>query len=479
MNSSDTKHLRLPLKDLPDPLPVPTVRLPFDVEVLPPGSKSLTNRAILLASLADGVSTLRNPLLEADDARVMIRAVRQLGAAVEERDGSLEIRGVGGSWKPSSADRVALHLGNAGTATRFLTAASVLSQVPVVIDGDPRMRERPIGQLVEALRSLGASIDSLDRIGYPPLRIEGPAGGLTGGTTVSFGQTDSGQFISAMLMLGAFISGGLTIRLEGEITSPSYVRMTLSLLAQLGASVRESADLRIIRVAPPDATETGTAAESGCLQGFDLDIEPDASGGTYFWAAAAIVARSRCLVRGVGDGSLQGDAGFPELLSRIGCQIDHLDAGISCVGPSRPGPIMADLGGMPDATMTLASVLAFSRGQSVLRGVRTLRVKECDRLAALETELARIGVDVATGVLGDDDVMTIAPPSEMPIDAEDDPTPVEFDTYDDHRMAMSLALIGLRRRNVAIRDPGCVAKTYPSFWRQLADLVDASRGASG
>jgi 3-phosphoshikimate 1-carboxyvinyltransferase len=383
----------------------------------------------------------------------------------------IRISGVGGRWKPGSPGGVSLDLHNAGTATRFLAAAAALSPVAVQIDGNARMRERPIGELIGALTHLGVRAEFMGQDGFPPVRLH-PPGVLPGGLTLTLGTTLSSQFVSALLLIAPFLPGGLTLRLEGEITSPTYIQMTLGLLDALGATVRTSDSLAVVRVAG--------SGPNGGLAGFDYAVEPDASGATYFWTAAAIVSGATCRVEGLDSRSLQGDARFPDLLARMGATVIRdepghgsggaLPSAIGIRGPAALAPIMADMAPMPDAAMSLAVAASFASGRSILRGLRTLRVKETDRIAALQTELAKAGVKVDTNVLGDRDAVTINPPLGG-IPCPPDAGPIEFDTYDDHRMAMSLALIGLRRPNVLIRNPGCVAKTYPGFWRDLASLA--------
>ncbi|MEO1007091.1 MAG: 3-phosphoshikimate 1-carboxyvinyltransferase [Planctomycetota bacterium] len=465
-------HLLGPLGTLPDPLPIPTLASVgagrrMDVLLRPPGSKSLTNRALLLGALAGGESRLRGALLDADDARVMMDGLRKLGATITTSDDQVVIRGVGGCWKPQSED-VELDLGNAGTAVRFLAASSCLCPSPVSITGDERMRQRPIGDLAGALVEMGARIEALGEPGCPPIRIVPPSS-PPACTEVYFESPPSSQFISAMLMLGPFLEGGISIEIEGEVTSASYVRMTLGLLDVLGARLRSSADLRVLRVAP--------GPPGGPLEtGFELDIEPDASGASVFWAAAASKPNGRVAIAGVDDEGLQGDLAFPGVLARMGAGVRIIRRGDASEGPSirvaggeRLGPVMADMREMPDAALALAVLAGMADGRSVIRGLHTLRVKETDRLHALQTELAKVGVAVELDVLGEAGAITIDPPpggllARTPADA------IEFDTYNDHRMAMSLALVGLHRPNVSIRDPGCVAKTYAGFWADLARL---------
>ena len=458
--------LRGPLAGLPDPLGIPVVpsgsgASPPVISVRPPGSKSLTNRLLLLAALAGGESELRHPLLEADDAERMLDAIASLGAGVERGEGAVRIRGVGGEWL-SPSDGITVNLNNAGTATRFLAASALCSPGPMTIDGNERMRQRPIGELGDLLRRLGAKVEYLGERGCPPVRVTRPEGGLVA-EAVSVPTTRSSQFVSALLLVAPFLPNGLTLRLDGAVTSASYVRMTVSLLERVGAGVRTSEGLRVIRVLP------------GC-PALDLDVEPDASGATYFWAAGALLAGSSVGVEGLGEGAMQGDSGFPALLGRMGASVAVKDkpgdpAGPTTVvrGPAELGAVFADMSDMPDAAMTLAVCAAFAKGTSILRGVRTLRDKECDRIAALESELAKIGVVVESDVRGDPDVLTVTPP-EGGVDCSAGVGRVEFDTFDDHRMAMSLALVGLRRPNVWVREPGCVAKTYPGYFADLAKL---------
>jgi 3-phosphoshikimate 1-carboxyvinyltransferase len=440
-------------------------RAVFMGRIRPPGSKSLTNRALLLAALASGRSRLKRPLLDADDTEQMMTALSALGAIVSRTpEGDLEIGGVGGRWKLDAP--ITLDLGNAGTATRFLTAAALLSPVPLTITGNARMHQRPIGELVEALQDLGLGVQYLGTKGCPPLLLTPPAQ-IPSAASLTLPTTMSSQFISALLLIAPFLPGGLTIALDGKITSRSYIAMTLGLLDELGATVKSADNFRIHRV----------STYAAMLPGFEYVIEPDASSATYFWAAAALFPSASCRVEDLDTRSLQADTQFPDTLTRMGAVVlrdeasESAPAAIGVRGPATLAPVMADMSLMPDAAMTLAAVACFASGRSILRGLRTLRVKESDRIAALQTELAKIGVKVETNVLGDPDAITITPP-ERGVDCSTNAPPVRFETYDDHRMAMSLALIGLRRPNVSIANPRCVAKTYPTFWQNLASLIE-------
>lgn len=469
--------LARPLHELPDPLPIPVLLRPFSVSIRPPGSKSLTNRALLLAALSGGTSTLLNPLTEADDAKVMLRALRTLGAGIPpDPSGSiLSITGTQARWRPSTPNPT-LNLNNAGTATRFLAAAALLAPpgTSITIDGDARMRERPIAELTRALIQLGAKVEHLAHPDCPPIRITPPADLARLSDCITFPTTASSQFISALLLVAPFLPNALTITFDGPVTSPSYIHMTLALLRQVGVRV-EGAPPGTIRVHPITH-----------LPPFTLDIEPDASGATYFEAAAAlsptstltIDALSRVPPRSASDSSpaqpLQGDTLFTTFLEAIGCPVSG--PYITVRGPASLLPIDFDLADMPDTAMTAAVLACFASptptnptATTTLRGLRTLRVKETDRLAALQTELTKIGATVTITPDHHDESLVITPPPPHSLLAPS-ASPITFDTYHDHRMAMALALVGLRRPNILIANPGCVAKTYPTFFQHLATL---------
>ncbi|MCU0688316.1 MAG: hypothetical protein MUE97_01035 [Phycisphaerales bacterium] len=475
------RHLAdLPIDQWPhaitiEPLTAPPSLRPSTIR--PPGSKSLTNRALLLAALAHGDSTLTGALLDADDAQVMLRALRALGAQIDitpeldahtgapTANATIRITGVHGRWRTAGPAPITLALNNAGTATRFLTAAAIL-QPPtspgIIIDGNARMRQRPIAELVSALNALtdrAPRVTHLGAEGYPPVLVPPMAIESISARAQPFGRTSSGQFISALLLIAPFLPQGLELAFTDAPTSPSYIQMTAALLARLGVPIdghiRAASTLRI-------APHT--------LRGFTLDIEPDASGATYFHAAEALLnhawGQSPTTTESAWDKSptcpesLQGDAAFADIARAW-----------------RADPLDLDMADMPDAAMTAAVLAAFSDGTSTLRGLRTLRVKETDRLGALVNELAKLNIVAQpfthTNAQGQpDEGLTITPPllptGRRGINCTPAASPVEFDTYDDHRMAMSLALIGLLRPNITIRDPACVRKTYPTYWRDLA-----------
>ncbi len=450
---------------LPDPYAPPLVEKAFAGAFAPPGSKSLTNRALLLAALAGGASRVRGPLVGADDAERMVVALRRLGARIEvhpDDAGDLAIEGVGGRWRTPKKG-ILLELNNAGTATRFLTAAALLGAPGtdgITIDGNARMRQRPIGELVDLLRTLGAECRYLLDEGYPPVNVEAveDLGAVLG--EVSVGVTLSSQFVSALLLIAPWLPGGLGVRFEGDVTSASYIEMTLGLLRRVGVETQGVAGVdEVVRVEPAAVP----------LRDLDIAIEPDASSATYFFAAAALFEGASYACPGVVE-SLQADARFPGLVAHMGADLAVGGGFVGVRGTGTLRGIEADLRDMPDAAMTLASVAAFAEGPTTMHGLRTLRVKETDRIEAMRNELAKVGVGVEVVERDGDTSVVIAPP-EGGVDCGAGAPRVEFETYDDHRMAMSLALIGLRRPNTCVRDPGCVGKTYPGFWTDLQTLT--------
>jgi 3-phosphoshikimate 1-carboxyvinyltransferase len=481
--------LRLDVRDLPDPLPIPVIDHPFNATIRPPGSKSITNRALLLAALADGTSTLRGPLIDADDAQVMLAAIERLGARVEVQrapsassgSGSeldtLRITGVKGRWKIFPGQTVTLNLHNAGTATRFLTAAAILAPpgTSIVIDGDARMRERPIADLGDALRTLGVTVEYLGTSGCPPLRITPPDDLKSLASSVTFDDPKSSQFISAIMLIAPFLAKPTTIQVRGQLISEPYIAMSRDLLSRL---LSKQSGPMLSETRAGDTTSFVTPTHR--LKAFMLDIEPDASGATYFEAAAALVPGARTTIRGLDLGpraSLQGDTRFVSVLTAAGATVERLDNALRVTGPRPPAtlqPLALVLDDMPDTAMTAAVLACFAAAtpanpQAIgeLRGLRTLRVKETDRLAALQTELTKLGVRIEIFREGNDEGLRITPPRHLDTST---PRHLTFDTYNDHRMAMSLALIGLRVPGVLIRNPRCVAKTYPTFWQDFATL---------
>lgn len=436
----------------PDRIVLHPLARPVDRTIRPPGSKSLSNRALLVAALARGESHISGLLL-ADDTRLMVDALRALGIPirVDEDRRAACVQGHGGYWPSAEAD---LFCGNAGTVIRFLTAACCLGHGAFRLDGVPRMRQRPISELVNALHDLGAMIGYEDREGYCPLTVQ--ARGLRGGQ-VRFDSPASSQYVSAVLMAAPAAADDVLIERTGELPSEPYVDMTLRVMESFGIGVVASDARRFI--VPGRQTYSAT----------DYSVEPDASAATYFLAAAAL-SGGRVTIEGLGRGSLQGDARFAEVLSQMGCRVEQDDQSTTVWGPldGRLRGVAVELNAMPDTTQTLAVLAAFADGPTVIRNVANLRIKETDRLTATATELRRMGVAVETR----DDWLTITPDPSRP------PRATEIETYGDHRMAMSFAVAGLRVEGLTILGPACVAKTYPTFfddWSALAGRAEPRR----
>ena len=406
-------------------------------EVTLPGSKSLSNRALLLAALAHGTTRVRN-LLVSDDVEHMLRGLTVLGVDLEVSDDGTRanVKGHGGPIRTEHRE-YRLDLGNAGTAFRPLTAALCLSRGVFELEGEPRMNERPIEHLVAALRRLGARIEYLREDGYPPLRIEG--GELAGGM-VSIPGNISSQFLTSILMAAPFAQRPTEIQVIGEQVSKPYLEITLDAMRHFGIEVLHH-DLQHFRV------PTGRYVSPG-----DFPVEGDASSATYFLAAGAI-AGGPVRVHGVGRESVQGDVAFAGVLEAMGAQIEIGDDWIEASAPQgRLTAIDMDFNAMPDAAMTAAVVALFAEGTSVIRNVYNLRVKETDRVKALAMELRKVGAHVESGV----DHLKITPPASL--------KPATIDTYNDHRMAMSLSLAALGDADIQIRDPDCVSKTFPRYF---------------
>ena len=408
-----------------------------------PGSKSISNRALLLSALADGETTLDN-LLDADDTRVMRAAVSQLGIAFREQGKEVQIIGCNGQLPIRTAR---LELGNAGTAFRSLTAALAFSGGSYELDGVARMRERPIGDLVDSLNRLGAQINYVGVRGFPPLLIQ-PATRLSSNSATIKADVSS-QFLSGLLMALPLIAPaqGTRLTVEGKLISEPYVELTLSLMKQFGVMVERDGDDYLV----PKASYRSPGR---------LVIEGDASSASYFLALGA-VAEGPVRVDGVGKDSVQGDVRFADMLGQMGARIEY---GADYIQASAPGgrllqAIDADCNHIPDAAMTLAIVALFAEGPSTLRNIGSWRVKETDRIAAMATELRKVGAEVDEG----ESWIRIVAPRQF--------SEATIDTYDDHRMAMCFSLVAAGGVSVHIRDPGCVAKTFPDYFDRLAGLV--------
>ncbi len=415
-----------------------------------PGSKSLSNRALLLAALAEGETRIEN-LLDSEDTRVLLAALEQLGVAIREleKGAGREVRGCGGPL-PGGSHR--LFLGNAGTAMRPLAAVLSAGQGNYTLEGTPRMRDRPIGDLVEALRGLGARIDYGEREGFPPLRIV--AAGLRGGEAAMSGVTSS-QFLTALMMAAPLATDTVRIRIADRLVSRPYVDMTIALMARFGVKVEQPEENRFEIPAGQRYRSPGR-----------LLVEGDASSASYFLAGAAITGGT-VRVTGCGSDSLQGDARFADILGRMGAEVRWEPEAIEVKGgPLRGLDVLLE--DMPDAAMTLAVAALFAEGPTTLRGIGNWRVKETDRIAAVAAELTKLGARVEAG----SDFLTVHPPLRV--------RGATIATYEDHRMAMAFSLAACGPEPVVILDPDCVAKTYPDYFTELARLVQPpEKGAHG
>jgi 3-phosphoshikimate 1-carboxyvinyltransferase len=416
-------------------------------DIVLPGSKSISNRCLLLAALSDGVTVIRD-LLDSDDTARMLEALKSLGVEMEQLAAhDWRITGCRGLWPVRQAD---LFLGNAGTAFRPLTAALAFSQGEYRLSGVPRMHERPIGDLVDALRQAGADIEYEGNDGFPPLHIR-PAG-TNGHATLQIRGNVSSQFLTALLMALPLLEEQIRIEVVGELISKPYIEITLNLMAKFG--------VKVVR----DGWQSFTVpAASHYSSPGELYVEGDASSASYFLAAGAI-AGGPVKVTGIGLDSIQGDVRFIDALREMGAVIEYGDNWISAAAPAS-GKLKAldmDCNHIPDAAMTLATAALFADGTTRLRNIASWRVKETDRLHAMATELRKVGATVEEGA----DEISITPPATL--------TPhASIDTYDDHRMAMCFSLVALGQTPVTINDPGCVAKTFPDYFERFASITGA------
>jgi 3-phosphoshikimate 1-carboxyvinyltransferase len=427
---------------VPESIEIQPLDGPLDADVRPPGSKSLTNRALVCAALARGTSTLRGALAS-EDTQVMIDALASLGFPIEERDDgqTIIVEGRAGEIPQKFAD---LYIANSGTTVRFLTALVALGHGIYRLHGTPRMHERPIKDLLDALAAIGVDAGSENGTGCPPVMVR--ADGLTLNAARIRGDVSS-QFLTALLLVAPCAAGSadssVEISIDGPLVSQPYARMTVDVMKAFGAQVSHEDDLARFEI-----VRTGYTART-------YEIEPDASAASYFWAAAAI-AGGRVRVARLSRDSLQGDVAFCDCLARMGCRVTYEPDGTTIEG----GPLVGvelDMNSISDTVQTLAAVALFANGPTDIRGVAHIRHKETDRIAALATELRKLGADV----------------TERPDGLRIQPAPLTgatIDTYQDHRMAMSMALVGLKVPGVVINDPGCTAKTYPRFFDDLATL---------
>ena len=404
-------------------------------EVNLPGSKSLSNRALLLAALAEGTTKITN-LLQSDDTRHMLHALKQLGIEYDLSEDKTECVLKGNAKAISCLEEQEIFLGNAGTAMRPLCAALCLGRGSYILTGEPRMKERPIGHLVNALRQSGAKISYLENEGYPPLHIE--ANGLNGGEVFIDGAISS-QFLTALLMASPLAKDDTTIRIIGELVSKPYIDITLNMMQKFGVEVKnENYETFTVQ-----GRQTYKAVEHYMVEG-------DASSASYFLAAAAIKGGT-VKVTGIGKNSIQGDIAFADVLEKMGAKVEWGETFVA-VTKNELHAIDMDFNHIPDAAMTIAITALFAKGTTTLRNIYNWRVKETDRLSAMATELRKVGAEVEEG----EDYLTITPPKQLKHAA--------IDTYDDHRMAMCFSLLALDPVSVTINDPECTAKTFPSYF---------------
>ncbi len=427
-------------RSYPDQIRIEPVAAPVNADVLLPGSKSYTNRALILAALARGRSTI-NAALFSDDTHYMADSLRRLGIPVGEDVAAKRfiVDGAGGTIPSSSAE---LYVGNSGTTARFITALVALGHGEYVIDGIERMRQRPIAPLLDALRQLHVDAVALNDDGCPPLRVTST--GLAGGSAQLAGDTSS-QYFSALLMVGGVLQDGLQIEVDGDLVSKPYIDMTAATMRIFGVEMQNDNYRRFI-------VPGGQAYDA-----IDYQVEPDASAASYFFAlSAATGGRVRVLNLGVYSG--QGDAHFVDVLEQMGCTVIRENNALEVHGPAKLHGVDVDMNAISDTVQTLAAIAPLADAPVTIRNVAHIRYKETDRISAVVTELRRLGVDVSER----EDGLTIHPATIKPATIE---------TYDDHRMAMSFAILGCAAPGITISDPGCVAKTFPDFFDVLARTV--------
>lgn len=418
---------------------VPWSGPPAQARVKVPGSKSLTNRALIVAAMAEGSSTLTGAL-DSDDTRVMVDSLKRLGIEVEHdvESATIRIRGCTGKVPATEAE---LFVANSGTSLRFLTAMVATGQGTYRLDGTPRMRQRPVQDLLSALNGLGADAKSDLGTGCPPVTVK--ASYLDGGYAFVKGDVSS-QFLSGLLMALPYSRDTTTVEVQGTLVSVPYVTMTTAVMEAFGVRISNRKNRRFdIRPAR--------------YVGRPYAIEPDASAASYMFALAAVTGGT-ITVEGLGTDSVQGDVGFVDILEHMGCTVVRERNATTVTGGALRG-VDVDMNAISDTVMTLAVVALFAQGITRIRNVGHIRHKETDRIAALATELRKLGATVEEHPDG----LIIFPAEAI--------TPARIATYDDHRMAMSFALAGVKAEGVTILDPGCVAKTYPGFWDDLGKLA--------
>lgn len=404
-----------------------------------PPSKSYTNRALVIAALADGESRIVNPLFS-DDTQYMGLALRQFGISVNQEEKAFRIRGRGGKML---APKDEIYVGNAGTTMRFLTSFAALATGETRLTGDTRMQERPIGDLLSCLRPMGVRADSINNNDCPPVSIHG---GSVAGGVVKLAGDKSSQYLTSLLLCSPYFKKHTTLSIRGELTSKSYADITLDIMNAFGVTVENDAYQRFW-------IQTGQR-----YQPRTYTIEGDASSASYFFAAAAVTG-GEVGVTGLNPDSAQGDIKFVDILEQMGCRVEKSGDLIVVKGNPLKG-ISINMNNMPDTAQTLAVTALFAKGETTITGIGNLRIKETDRIAALARELTRLGAKVTTG----DDSIKIEPGSAY--------ASSEVETYNDHRMAMSFALAGLRIPGIKIKNPECVDKSFPDYFKRFENLYE-------
>jgi len=414
-------------------------------EVFLPGSKSLSNRALLIAALANGVTKITN-LLVSDDINYMLNALKTLGVEYSLSECGTECTVIGNNGFFNVNEPVELYLGNAGTAMRPLCAALAASQGEFILTGEPRMKERPIGHLVNALTQLNADTQYLENKDYPPVKIKGKVlSALLNDNIVSIDGSISSQFLTSILMITPLLKTDTEIKIEGDLVSKPYIDITLDIMSRFGVKVQNN------------NYQSFTVKGNQSYQSVEkYMVEGDASSASYFLAAGAIKG-GKVTVHGVGKLSVQGDKYFADVLEKMGAEVIWADESITVVGKPLTA-INMDMNHIPDAAMTIATTALFAEGTTTIRNIYNWRVKETDRLTAMATELRKVGADVIEG----DDYISITPPKII--------KHAEIDTYNDHRIAMCFSLVALSETSVTINDPKCTAKTFPDYFEKLAQV---------
>ena len=410
-------------------------------EIFLPGSKSLSNRALLIAALANGVTKITN-LLVSDDINYMLKALKLLKIDYTLSECGTECTVVGNNGFFNVDEAIELYLGNAGTAMRPLCAALAASKGEFVLTGEPRMKERPIGHLVDALAQLNADIEYLENKDYPPVKIKGKT--LTA-SIVSIDGSISSQFLTSILMIAPLLTTDTQIGIEGELVSKPYIDITLDIMSRFGVEVINN-DYQSFTVKGNQSYQAVTK----------YMVEGDASSASYFLAAGAIKG-GEITVHGVGKLSVQGDKHFADVLEKMGAEVIWADESITVKGKALTAVDM-DMNHIPDAAMTIATTALFAQGTTTIRNIYNWRVKETDRLTAMATELRKVGAEVVEG----EDFISITPPKTL--------IHAEIDTYNDHRVAMCFSLVALSETPVTINDPKCTAKTFPDYFDKLAQV---------